>query len=408
MKKISLTIWLFFILVVMFLGIFFVGNNKNLFIDESTHYRLIKNFANLTVTKESLTNLTTFPFYHFVLGLLSRIIGSSSIFLSRLLSSIFSFFSILVFFLIAKEIEPKKAISKTFQYLFFPILFIFFFLIYTDSFSLLLILFSFYFLNKGKYKTSGFFGLLSVLARQNNVIWLALFLLLTMINRFKSGFNKKLVTKFLSDTSIFIFTVIVLAIFIIFNKGFVLSDQGAHPFSVHFANLFLFLIFHFVLFLPLNISNFPKIFKISIKVFRKKPWIAFPVIIFFIFYIFTFRADHPYNQSTIDYFLRNRILSLVTGSDLVKSLFFIPVFYSILSLAVTELNKKIYYLVYPFILISLCLFWLVEPRYYLVPFVFFILFKKQKSPLIEYTTIIIFIFLSIWIVWGAVNQKFFL
>lgn len=181
-----------------------------------------------------------------------------------------------------------------------------------------------------------------------------------------------------------------------------------HPLSIHFSNLFLFLLFQFILFLPLNIANFPKIFKVSIRIFRKRPWIVFPIGIFFIFYIFAFKVDHPFNQNTIDYFLRNRILAYITGSDLTKSFFFIPIFYSILSLAVSEFNKKIYYFIYPFILINLCLFWLVEPRYYLVPFVFFLLFKKQKSLLVEGLNIIIFMILSGWIVWGAISQKFFL
>lgn len=393
-------------------GFFFVGNYKGLIIDESIHYRLIKAFADFNVTEKSFKNLATFPFYHFILGSLSRLIGVSSflstLFASRLISTIFSFLSVLVFYLISKEIDLKNAASKMLQYLFLPILFIFFFLIYTESFSLLFILLSFYFLNKGKYKTSGAFGLFSVLTRQNNVVWLAFFLFLMIKKRFKSGFDKKLAIKFISDTSIFILTFACLAIFIVLNKGFVLSDQGAHPFSIHFANLFLFLLFHFVLFLPLNLSNFPKILKESLKILLKKPWIVFPIMIFFVFYIFSFRADHPYNQSTIDYFLRNRMLSYITGSDLVKSFFFIPVLYSILSLAVTEFNKKTYFLVYPFIVISLCLSWLVEPRYYLIPFVFFILFKKQKSPLVEYLTVIFFMVLSAWIVWGALNQKFFL
>jgi len=310
---------------------------------------------------------------------------------------------------VAKQIEPKNAVLKTFQYLFFPILFIFFFLIYTDVFSLLLILLSFYFLNKEKYKTAGLFGFFSVLTRQNNIIWLGFFVLLMALNYFKSGFDKKSIKKFLSAAFPFILIFLAFGVFVILNKGFVISGmKELHPFSIHFSNLFLFLLLQFVLFLPLNIANFPKVFKLCVRVFKKKPWIVFPIGIFFLFYIFTFKADHPLNQSTIDYFLRNRILAYITGSDLTKSFFFIPIFYSILSLAVTEFNKKVYYLVYPFIFISLSLFWLVEPRYYLVPFVFFLLFKKQKSFLVEFLTIIIFVVLSGWIVWGALNQKFFL
>lgn len=365
--------------------------------------------AEFDFSRDTFEIAAMFPFYHFVLGLLSHLGGSLSFPSLRFFSTIFSFLSVLVFYLVAKQVDPKNAVLKTFQYLFFPILFIFFFLIYTDVFSLLLILLTFYFLNKEKYKTAGLFGLFSVLTRQNNIIWLGFFVLLMILKDFKSGISKKSIKKFLSDASSFILIFLGFGVFVILNKGFVLSGmKQIHPFSIHFSNLFLFLLFQFVLFLPLNIANFPKVFKLSIRIFRKKPWIVFPIGIFFLFYIFTFRADHPFNQSTLDYFLRNRILTNITGSDLTKSFFFIPIFYSILSLAVTEFNKKEYYFIYPFILISLCLFWLIEPRYYLVPFVFFLLFKKQKSILIEGLTVILFVILSGWIVWGAINQKFFL
>lgn len=408
MKKIKLSPWIFIVLVVMSIGFFFI-QDKPFFIDESPHLGLIKNMAELNFTRHTFADTAMFPFYHIVLGLLSHITGSVSLPSLRFISTIFSFFSVLVFYLIAKQIESKNAVLKTFQYLFFPILFIFFFLIYTDVFSLLLILLSFYFLNKEKNKTSGFFGFLSVLTRQNNIIWLVFFILLMIMKSFKSGFSTKLMIRFLSDASVFIFTFVGFSVFIIFNKGFVLSEQqGTHPLSIHFSNLFLFLLFQFVLFLPLNIANLPKIFKMSIRIFRKRLWVVFPIGVFFIFYIFAFRVDHPFNQSTIDYFLRNRILVYITGSDLIKSFFFIPIFYSILSLAVTEFNKKIYYLIYPFIFINLCLFWLVEPRYYLIPFVFFLLLKKQKSFLVECLTIILFMILSGWIVWGTLVQKFFL
>jgi len=407
-KKIKFPPCVFVILAVMSTGFFFI-QNKPYFIDESPHLGLIKKMAEFNFSRDTFEIAAMFPFYHLVLGLLSRVTGSLSLSSLRFISTIFSFFSVLVFYLIAKQIESKNAVLKTFQYLFLPILFIFFFLVYTDAFSLLLILLSFYFLNKERYKTSGLFGLFSVLTRQNNIIWLAFFVLLMIMKNFKSDFNKKSMIKFLSDAAVFILIFFGFGVFVILNNGFVLSGmKEIHPLSIHFSNLFLFLLFQFILFLPLNIANFPKIFKVSIRIFRKRPWIVFPIGIFFIFYIFAFKVDHPFNQNTIDYFLRNRILAYITGSDLTKSFFFIPIFYSILSLAVSEFNKKIYYFIYPFILINLCLFWLVEPRYYLVPFVFFLLFKKQKSLLVEGLNIIIFMILSGWIVWGAISQKFFL
>lgn len=197
--------------------------------------------------------MTTFPGYHFVIGLLSHLFKNPSLSLARSLSTIFSFLSVLVFYLIAKEIDPQKAATKTLQYFFFPLLFVFFFLVYTEAFSLLLVMLSFYFLTKGRYKTSGVFGLLSVLVRQNNIIWLGFFVLLIVLEKGKLKLGRKQILSFLSEASIFIF----------WNKSLVLTEASSHPFSIHFANLFLFL--QFFLFLPLNISRLPQLVKITLK-----------------------------------------------------------------------------------------------------------------------------------------------
>lgn len=320
-KKIKPLAWIFIVLPIMIASLVLI-KDKPFVIDEPHHCKVIEEIVEHNITDKTFQRVTTFPGYHFVIGLLSHLFKNPSLSLVRSLSTIFSFLSVLVFHLIAKEIEPQKAATKTLQYFFFPFLFIFFFLVYTEAFSLLLVMLSFYFLTKGRYKTSGVFGLLSVLVRQDNIIWLGFFVLLIILEKGKLRLGKKQILSFLSEASIFIFSFGALVAFLFWNKSFVLSDPGAHPFSIHFANLFLFFLLHFFLFLPLNISHLPQL----VKIIKRKPWIIFPMIIFFVFYIFAFKADHPYNQWTLDYFLRNRLLYYATRRDLVKTIFLYPLF----------------------------------------------------------------------------------
>lgn len=394
------------VLVIMALGLVLIWE-KPFLIDEPDHLRVIGGIARLEWGGETFARTAVFPGYHFVLGFLSRALGGVSLPLARLLSTIFSFASVLVFYLTAKEIEPQGAEIKTFQYFFLPILFVFFFLVYTEVFSLLLLMLCFLFLLRGKYKTAGFFGFLSVLTRQNNIFWLGFLVFLMAKERFKGGWGRERREKFLKEASVFIFTFLALGAFVFWNKGLVLTDAGAHPLGVYFGNIFVSLLFYFFLFLPLNLANFPQMMRESSKMMKKKPGAVVWAGLVFAFYIFAFKADHPYNQARLGFFLRNRLLAVVMRGDLVKALFFIPIGYSILSLAVTEFWKRDYYFLYLFAGVVLGLSWLVEPRYYLTPLVFFLLLRKKKSVLVERLTVAFFIILTGWIFWGTLNQRFF-
>jgi alpha-1,2-glucosyltransferase len=130
------------------------------------------------------------------------------------------------------------------------------------------------------------------------------------------------------------------------------------------------------------------------------------IFAFFLIYIFTFKIDHPYNIN--QYFLRNKLLVYFTSSIILKILFFIPVAYSILSISVTELYEKSFYLIYPFTILYLIPSWLIEQRYYLIPFALFILFKKEESKLVEYLSIVFYIISSALLFYGIRNELFFI
>jgi hypothetical protein len=131
-------------------------------------------------------------------------------------------------------------------------------------------------------------------------------------------------------------------------------------------------------------------------------------ILTYLVYLLTFRSTHPYNQTQPAYFLRNQLLMTVTHSLALKTAFFIPVAWSMLSLGVTKLRQKNYYLLYPFTVLSLLPIWLIEPRYCFVPLSFFLLFKEEQSPLVEGLTIALYIVVCILLLSPLRSELFFI
>src|SRR5258706_320793 len=125
--------------------------NVKLHADELFYYFTIKHIAQGQVTHEDFINESVLPGYVFILGSIMRSTGfitiddMVNIRIIRLIMTIFSLFLIGLFYIIAKKINPASSYSKLFQFFLSPLFFIFFFLIYTDIFSLLFLLFSFYF-----------------------------------------------------------------------------------------------------------------------------------------------------------------------------------------------------------------------------------------------------------------------
>lgn len=153
---------------------FLLIKDKYLFVDEGIYYKLIVKAASLQFTP-LLDETPSLPGYAISIGIIDHFIGLSKQ-ASRLATTIFSLLSVLIFYLIAKRIDSKMSEIKTLQYFFFPILFVFFFLLYTDVYSLLYTLITFLLVLKRRYFWAGFFGFLSLLIRQNNIIWLGFFL----------------------------------------------------------------------------------------------------------------------------------------------------------------------------------------------------------------------------------------
>jgi alpha-1,2-glucosyltransferase len=398
------TMLLFSAVLLLVLGGYLLIKDEPLMIDEIWHNEQIQMLLRNDFSVHYMISMI--PGYHFIMYLLANFFYYSSIASIRFFSAIFSVLSVLVFYAIAEILDKNNSKITTLQYFFFPVLFQFFFLIYTDVFSLFLVLLSLFFALQKKHLLSGFAGIFSVLVRQNNVVWLFFIFLLIYYKNYQFNFNFHNIRQHLLESWPFILAFVAFIIFFIINKGLAIDDFGAHPsFTFHSGNIHMILFLFFFLFLPLNISNFLRMIQYLLK---NKIKVFAACVLLFAFYFLTFDKIHFYNY--FSFFIRNKILMFFYSTAFLKIVFFLPMLYSIFSLCVTKLHNKLFYSIYPLTVLFLVPSWLVDPRYYFIPYSLFMLFRKKEAKLIqvEYLTLILYVISTAIIFWAVLNNRFWI
>jgi len=394
----------FIFIFLLSLGSFYLIKSKvPLIQDEYFHFDQIERFINSDYSINTL--LMTVPGYHLLISVIARIIQVKSLLEVSVIAWLINLTVIPIFYLTARNIELKSALIKTLEFSFFPLIFPFLQLIYTDILSLTLVLTAIYLMNKKRYQLSGLVITLSMLVRQNNIFFLLLINIWMFVNKNGNRINRKNIVTHISDSKTFIFGGIALLVFYKLNSGFLVSAYARSYLHWTFSNLgnFYFLLFlFFFLFLPINLYNFPKI----INLIRENKLIIPGMILAYIFFMKTFVNDHPFNQAT--WFLRNYLLVVFASSIFMKSLFFLLAFYAALSIAGNRLQEKKWLVIYPFIFLYLLPYWLIEVRYYFIPIALFMLGRKTAPKYIEYAALAIYVVISLFFVNGIANFRFFL
>ncbi len=387
------------LMLLVILGIeYLIVRNNNGFGDETAHLEEIRNLLNgRFVTHPSLPQ---FPGFHALFAAVAYLTHIDTFPFYRFLSGIVSVISIIVFHAAAKILHGNGARMRTFQYAFIPILFPYFFLVYTDVLSLLLVLTMLLFLLRRQYVIAAIAGIASLFVRQNNIIWMAfgfLYFLLeegpsilqTLTRRFRSIHflalfpyvrQRMTVQHALLVATVFGAGFFLFFAFVFWNGGVAIGDAGAHPiFSFHVGNIFFCLWLTFFIFLPLHMENVRSIGALLIR--SSVAWMMLALV--FSFFMMQFANDHAYNQGIDSIFFRNRILTYFTLTQTLKALFFLPMGYAILSLRCTRLVRRSFFLLYPMTVLYLGPSWLIEQRYYFIPLAFFLLFREERTESFE-------------------------
>ncbi len=176
------------IILLISFTVLFSMRKAYLYGDELIHYQTIKDFTDWNLSDQTFLRDAKLPGYPAAIAFFRKIFGAETIFETRIINFLISSFCIYIFYLISKLIDSKNSRIKTLQFFLFPLVFVFLFLLYTDILSLLLILLSFYLILKDRNTLSGIPAILSILVRQNNVIWV-FFLSLLILKKHKGSIS---------------------------------------------------------------------------------------------------------------------------------------------------------------------------------------------------------------------------
>ena len=398
--------FLFLLSLAFFLWFFILFTSNTHYADEGAHHDQIRHFLNGHY--DLLPFITNIPGYHVVIALLSKLIyfniDKPSLQEIRLISFMFSSVSIWVFYLISKKLSHRDPLIKTLQFVFLPVIFIYFPLLYTDIFSLLIVLLAFYFMLRRQPRLSALFALVSILIRQDDIMWVIFIWLYGYVSIYGFSVSIKMLLGYVRSTYEYLFTFFAFAAFVFFNKGIAMGDKAAHEAGFYLGNVYFFLVLSGILFIPIFITSIRKlaISKIkSILIFGVVPG----ALIASSFIVFP-PAIHPYNLNNLKVaFLRNIILRSAYHQYI--WLYAVAIFVGYMTFFLMKFEKK-NYLIFPFSFLALVPSLLVEQRYAIIPFVFLLLLRKESDAKTEKMIVPYFFVISLALSYMILNMNVFL
>lgn len=357
--------------------------DNRLMSDEIVHFRQIARFVSYDFFIEPSPAML--PGFHVVVAWCAWLTGWTSVAGVRTLSFLIAVATVGVFHLLARQATPDIAVTRTLQFAFLPILFPFFFLIYTDVLSLLLVLTMMLCDLRGRHAFGGVAGLLACLVRQNNIIWVAFSALVSYADK-----RRRLPHAGLARYWVHGATMVLFGAFVIVHGGVAFGGAGHQvPRIIHLTNVFFLLFVVSLLFWPAFVA---RRHAIAALLRQRRTWLVLTVL--FGAYWVGFVNDHPWNNLGIRYFLRNAALVFFSSSVPLKLVFFVPVAFAVLGLWATPLRRP-GWLLYATTALSLVPLWLVEQRYYLIPLTLFLLMRQPAPAAVESTELGLFAMMAI-------------
>jgi alpha-1,2-glucosyltransferase len=351
-----------------------------------------------------IPQLTVPPTYHVAVAMVAKLLGFYTVDAARFISAAVALLALPVFYQLVRRRYPQEAPIRTMQLFFLPAAFCFFFLIYTDIWALAAILLLMLMMERGRHGWAALAGLIAVALRPDAIVWVALALLIVCARPWREirGDLPDWLKRSIAVGAPYLVVLALFGAFVIWNKGVAIGDSGQHRFAFNLTNLWVFLVVGWLLFLPFNVAQSSAILRLLAK-----PWVPAALVAGFVLYMATFNNAHPYNHPNLDIFLRNRLLGWMTHSDVVRALFYVPLAWMVLALATVRLPSRAHYWLFIIAPLSVCLHPLIEVRYYLPAFALLLAWRQPVKPLVEATTVAVYLPIAAYVMFGVAMLKFF-
>ncbi len=348
--------------------------------------------------------LAVIPGYHLLMAGIARLLDLNVAGL-RAVGLFFGFCGAYAFYGIRKHLGDIHAARSAALFFFLPILFPFYFLIYTDALSVTLVMFAMWASLKNKHVLSAIVLVMSILVRQNNVVW-ALFLAtltawpdlkLLFQQRAWSTFGKVVGTKFA-----YALPMVVLAAFWAWNGTLAMSTAASqeHPgMTLHAGNIYYALLLYLIFF-PSDVWRGMGSFYLQVKT---RPWLLLiPIAVIACSKV----HGSPSNYVSPDRFLHNGVMSAVQQGGWLLAAFAVLTSMAACSLYRPKLAVAHGRLYFPFATLYLGMSWLVETRYAILPLALWMAIRANSPDRDERISLIAWMAISSFLVYGIFDNQF--
>lgn len=383
---------------------FLLFRDAPLVADEGFHLPQIAGF--LSGNFETSPHLAMSPVYHAIIASLLHLIGAESVAEARLISFLGSVVSIWVFYLIVSRLWPQERFLRTIQFTFLPILFPMHFVIYTDGWALVWVLIAVERSLAGRPWQSAAAIAVATLLRQPNIVW-AVFLWIFTV--WKPGSLKytwlAVRSQWFQSTLPFVVVCLGFVAFFVFNRGIAIGDRQQQEIGFNLSNVWFFGLCFFLLFLPTCVGNIQRLWarlRCHSLVTSGGLLAGLPV------FIATYQAAHQYNQATLWFYLRNRLLYWTSYEVTAKAVTYLPSIAGLAGFVLAPMRERRFVALVPITLVAIVVMPLIEQRYYLAPLALFLAFRRLESPLWEWVNTVAWIVASYLLLVGIEKNAFFL
>ncbi|NSL55470.1 hypothetical protein HJ583_010580 [Uliginosibacterium sp. IMCC34675] len=394
------------ILIGAVFGLALVGTQAGLLSDEGFHGAQIWHMY--AGNWEILDNITMIPTYHAVLALVAQALHFYHDQMHRTVTLVGALSLPWIGWYMLVRQMPAEAGRRVLQLWYFPLLFPFYFMMYTDAWAAAAVLATAMCALSGRLLWAGVAGAIAFVLRQDTIIWSALMLWLVMLDGVKLEHWRAMLRRLLLNTLCKAWPLLLLlgvvVAFVIWNKGVAVGDRSFHQEGVNPGNIYSFLIWSWVIFLPHNLQAVPRI----LDLMARRPAVVLMLLAGFLLYMGTYTNPHPYNQEHLRWWLHNELLYWLTQSFTFRVLAFLPVAWMVLTACVTRMPDARLNWLYPAAIASAAMHPLIEPRYYVPALLLFVLWRPLMSERWENFALIYGILMSAFMLFGSVTRLFFI
>lgn len=381
---------------------------NTLIVDEWVHTAQILAFAHghLHEVNASLTNI---PGYHLLVAGIMKLFGSQSLAGARTVNMCFGLLGGVFFYLLRRELAQEHLSRTVAQFLFFPLLYPYCFLAYTDVLSVALVLAAFWATLRDRHLWAALVLTAAMAVRQNDVVWAGFLVMYALWPVLRKTHWRP----WLAASEVFriawpycVVTLLFLAYWA-WNGTIVFANALAniHPdASLHWGNPYFFL-FVAGIFLPLQLSGGLRRFALAVRI--NSWWLLLPLGVFAI-YAEGFAVTNLGNLMAADHFLHNAVLVAVTQNHWAWWGFGLIATVAACGLAYTQFSVSQGWLLFPFAAFYLAASWLIEGRYTLIPFALWLALRRQGSDTVERVTLGIWVVLAQFFVLNILASRFML